>query len=98
MSPKKIASGYINAISVTVHETVHITCNDLWAKDEADIRKALLEKLLKRYCFKIFVEDETVDDEVMKKITQKALSMMSKALNTWRHTANLKKDEDLILI
>jgi hypothetical protein len=73
---------------------VHITCNDLQTKDEADIRKALLEKLLKRYCFKIYAEDETMDSEVMKRITQKALSMMSKALNTWRHMENLKKDED----
>jgi hypothetical protein len=82
-------------IGVIVCETVHITCNDLQAKDEAAIRKALLEKLLKRYCFKIYAEDETMDSEVIKRITQKALSMMSKALNTWRHTANFKKDGDL---
>jgi hypothetical protein len=36
-----------------------------------------------------------MDSEVIKRITQKSLSMMSKALNTWRHTANFKKDEDL---
>jgi hypothetical protein len=53
-----------------------------------------LEKLLKRYCFKIYAEDETMDPKVMKRIKQKALSMMSKALNTWQNTANLKKDED----
>jgi hypothetical protein len=47
VSPEKITSGYSNAIGVIVRETVHITCNDLQAKDEADIRKALFEKLLK---------------------------------------------------
>jgi hypothetical protein len=30
----------------------------------------------KQYCFKIYAEDETMDPEVMKRITQKALSMM----------------------
>jgi hypothetical protein len=39
MSPYKIASGYNNAIGVIVCETVHITCNELRAKDEDDIRK-----------------------------------------------------------
>jgi hypothetical protein len=34
------------------------------------LEKAVLEKLLKQYCFKIYVEDETMDPKVMKRITQ----------------------------
>jgi hypothetical protein len=47
MSPKKVASGYRNAIGVIVRETVHITCSDLWAKDEVDIRKSYLGEAVK---------------------------------------------------
>jgi hypothetical protein len=94
ISPEKAISGYSNTIGAIVRETVQSTCKELRAKDEADIISALLEKLLKQYCFKIYVDDDTMDREVMKRITHKALSMMSKALNTWRHTTNLKKNED----
>jgi hypothetical protein len=47
MSPKKVASGYSNAIGVIIRETVHITCIDLWAKDEVDIRKSCLGEAVK---------------------------------------------------
>ena len=76
VSPEKAESGYNNAIGVIVRETVNIICKDLRAKEQAAIRGALLEKLLNRYVFQIYGEDENCNGEIMKRVTLKALSMM----------------------
>ena len=94
VSPEKAASGYNNAIGVIVRENVSITCMDLRGKDQAGTRDNLLVKLFSKYSFNIYGDDESMNHEAERRVRHKALSMMSKALNTWRNTANSKKGED----
>jgi hypothetical protein len=66
-----------------------ITCMDVWGKGQKDLREHVLRKLFDRYMF--HTED---DGDTFKRIREKAMCIMSKALNTWITPANKIKDED----
>jgi hypothetical protein len=90
-SPVKAAKGYTIAIGAIVRDGVKITCMDFWKKGKMDLREYLLMKLFDRYFFRI--EDDG-RSSTFRRIREKALGIISKALNTWRTTANKIKDED----
>ena len=94
VSPEKAASGYSNAVGIIMRDNMSITCMDLRGKDQAGTRDNLLVKLFRKYSFNIYGDDEALNHEAERRVRHKALSMMSKALNTWRNMANLKKGED----
>jgi hypothetical protein len=86
VSPLKHAKGFSNAIGCIVRETVKITCTDLRGKDKENLRELLFSRLFNRYTFE--------NDEMKSQVQNKALGTMTKALNTWRNTANKMKDKD----
>jgi hypothetical protein len=86
VSPYKKAKGFSNAIGCIVREGVKITCTDLRAKDKENLREVIFNRLFNRYIIE--------NAEMKRTVRDKALGMMTKALNTWRNTANKKKDED----
>jgi len=84
-SPVKFSKGYSNAIGCIVRENVKITCTDLRAKEHENLRQRLFNRLFNRY---------VVPGDDKERVKAKALSMMIKALNTWRTTANAMKEKD----
>jgi hypothetical protein len=72
-----------------VWENVPTTCIDLRAKQYKNLTGLLMQMLFNHY---EFGKDE--GDKELKKIKQKAICMMVKALSTWRNTTNKLKDED----
>ncbi|KAM0922915.1 hypothetical protein ACQ4PT_005858 [Festuca glaucescens] len=84
-SPVKFSKGYSNAIGCIVRETVKITCTNLRSKEHENLRQRLLNKLFNRYI---------VPGDDKERVKTKALSMMTKALNSWRTRANAMKEED----
>lgn len=89
VSPVKVASGYSTAVGVIVCDCVDITCMDFRARDQTNMREALLSRLFDRYKFEI-----EGGEVAMKRVKDRALCIMSKAFNTWRTTANKYKDKD----
>lgn len=84
-SPVKAAQGYSNAVGCILRETVKITVPDIRTKETEHLRTLLLDRLFSRY---------SVPEADKNRVTAKALSMMSKSLNTWRYRANKMKDKD----
>jgi hypothetical protein len=84
-SPVKFAKGYSNAIGCIVRESVKITCKNLRAKVNDNLREKLFKRLFSRYVV-------PADDK--ERVKTKALGMMIKALNTWRTMANTMKEKD----
>ena len=89
VSPVKVANGYSIAVGVIAREGVNITCTDFRAKAQKNLREELLTKLFDQYKF-----DIEGGEDAMKRVKDKALCMMSKALNMWRTTANKMKSKD----
>ena len=77
VSPVKVANGYNIAVGIIVREGVKITYTDFRAKEQKVLREALLSKLFDRYQFNI-----EGGEDAMKRVKDKALCIMSKALNT----------------
>jgi hypothetical protein len=89
----KEAGGYNIFIGVIVQEYVSITCTKLRAKDYQNLRGLLLQMLFNRY--KFGMEE---GDKALKKIKEKALCMMIKALSMWQNMVNKLKDEDFEIV
>lgn len=89
VSPVKVANGYSIAVGVIAREGVNITCRDSRPKAQTNMREALLTKLFDQYKF-----DIEGGEDAMKRVRDKSLCIMSKALNTWRTTANKMKYKD----
>ena len=89
IEPLHIACSYNKSIGLIVHEGMRITCKDFRSKDNQILMNALLDKLFCIYKF----EFEGAEN-MKKKIEDKARSMMTKALRTWRNMAHRNKDKD----
>ena len=74
-------------------DIVNITSKQIRRKGQANIQKALFNKLFSRYSFKFNGDDEE-SEYLMKRVKHNALRMMTKALNTWWNMANSMKGED----
>ena len=89
IEPLHVARTYNTSIGLIVREGVRITCKDLRSKDNKILVNALLDKLFCIYKF----EFEGAEDK-KKKIEDRAMTMMAKALRTWRNMAHRNKDKD----
>jgi hypothetical protein len=89
VSTVKSSGGYSISVGVIVRENVPITCTDLRAKQSKNLTGLLMQMLFNHY---VFGKEE--GDKELKKIKEKDMCMMVKALRTWRNMANKLKDED----
>lgn len=89
IEPLHVARTYNTSIGLIVRQGVRITCKDLRSKDNKILMNALLDKLFCIYKF----EFEGAEN-MKKRIEDKAMSMMAKALRTWRNMAHRNKDKD----
>jgi hypothetical protein len=89
VSPVKSSGGYSISVGVIVRENVSIICTDLRAKQYKNLTGLLMQMLFNHY---VFGKEE--GDKELKKIKEKYMCMMVKALRTWRNMANKLKDED----
>jgi hypothetical protein len=80
---------YAGSPHIIVQENVPITCTDLRAKQYKNLTGLLMQMLFNHY---EFGKDE--GDKELKKIKEKAMCMMVKALCTRRNMVNKLKDED----
>ena len=78
---------YSNSVGIIVCEGVNINCIDLKAEKNKSLVEELLQRLFNKYEFR-------VDEKIMKRVKHKAMSLMIRALGTWRCSAAKFTEKD----